>query len=287
MSTTAEAPAVAHSPRAQDGAPAVRPITLGRVVRSEWIKLRSLRSTWAMLGSIVLVLVGFAALAAAVSAGSVSAPSGDGRASFDSSDPLRTVLTGAEFGILLLAVMGVLAGAREYASRMITTTVAAVPRRWQVVVAKVIVLAAVVIPTALVSTFGAYGVGTAVLSANDAETVSLADADVLTSVAGMAAYMTAIAVLGLAIGILLRSIASSIAVVVAGVMILPNLAGALLPDSWDSVLKFLPEQSAASFTVLGSGNDPTLGGAAGAAVLVGWVVAGLVAAVAAILRRDV
>jgi ABC-2 type transport system permease protein len=46
--------------------------TLGRAIRSEWIKLRTLRSTWIGMGALVLVLVGLGAIAAAVSTGSVT-----------------------------------------------------------------------------------------------------------------------------------------------------------------------------------------------------------------------
>ena len=89
-----------------------------------------------------------------------------------------------------------------------------------------------VVPTALVGVLGAYAAGMGILSANDAATVSLTDDGVLTSLLGMAGYITAIALLGLGLGILLRSVAGSIGAVVGGIMILPNIA-ALLPDSWD------------------------------------------------------
>ena len=127
---------------------------------------------------------------------------------------------------------------------MIAATVAAVPRRWQVVVAKTVALAGVVVPTAMVGVLGAYGAGMGILSANGAPTVSLTDDGVLTSLLGMAGYITAIALLGLGLGILLRSVAGSIGAVVGGILILPNLAGALLPDSWDTILRFLPSSAA-------------------------------------------
>ena len=80
---------------------------------------------------------------------------------FGNSDPLSTVLTGADFAVLLVGVLGALAGAREYGSRMISATIAAVPRRWQVVVSKVVVLTGVVLPTALIGVLAAFGVGMA------------------------------------------------------------------------------------------------------------------------------
>ena len=69
--------------------------------------------------------------------------------------------------MLLVGVLGALAGAREYGSRMITVTIAAVPRRWQVVVAKAVVLTGVVLPTALIGVLAAFGVGMGILSAGD------------------------------------------------------------------------------------------------------------------------
>ena len=163
-----------------------------------------------------------------------------GGGGFGSGDPLSTVLTGADFAVLLVGVLGALTGASEYGSRMILATIAAVPRRWQIVVSKVIVLTVVVLPTALIGVLAAFGVGMGILSAGDGATVALTDDGVLRSVLGMAGYLTAIALIGLGLGILLRSAAGSIGVLIGGVIVLPTLAAALLPASLDSVLKFLP-----------------------------------------------
>ena len=172
--------------------------TLGRAIRSEWVKLRTLRSTWIGMGAVVFLLVGLGAIAAAVSTGSVTTPEEGG--GFGNGDPLSTVLLGADFAVLLVGVLGALAGAREYGSRMIMATIAAVPRRWQVVVSKVIVLTVVVLPTALIGVLAAFGVGMGILSAGDGATVALTDDGVLRSVLGMAGYLTAIALMGLGLG---------------------------------------------------------------------------------------
>jgi ABC-2 type transport system permease protein len=261
--------------------------TLGRAIHSEWIKIRSLRSTWIGMAAAAIIMIGFGAIAAASSTGSVAGP-GDGDGPFGSGgDPLATVLTGATFAVLLIGVLASLGGAREFGSRMITATVASVPRRWQVVVAKAVALAAVVIPTAMIATLGSYGVGMGILSAGDAPTVSLTDDGVLTSLLGMIGYLTAIALIGLGMGILLRSVAGSIGVVVGGILILPNIAGALLPDSWDTLLQYLPSSAAAAITKVESAGGSTLSAGAGAAVLAAWVLAALGAAVLTMRRRDV
>ncbi|MFC3895204.1 ABC transporter permease [Lentzea rhizosphaerae] len=262
--------------------------TLGRAIRAEWIKIRSLRGTWIGMAAAAVVMIGFGAIASAVSSGSIASPDGgDGPGPFGDTGPLSTVLTGSTFAVLLIGVLGSLAGAREYGSRMIVATVASVPRRWQVVVAKTVALAFVVVPTALVAVIGAYSAGMGILSANGAATVSLNDDGVLTSLLGMVGYLAAIALLGLGMGVLLRNVAGTIGVVVGGIMILPNIAGALLPDSWDTALRFLPSSAASAFTEVGAAGGSTLSAGAGVAVLAAWVVAALVAAMATMHRRDV
>jgi ABC-type transport system involved in multi-copper enzyme maturation permease subunit len=241
------------------------------------------------MAAVVIIMIGFGAIASAVSSGSIATPeNGPGAGGpFGGTDPLSIVLTGANFAVLLIGVLGSLAGAREYGSRMITATVTAVPRRWQVVVAKTVALSAVIVPTVLIAVMGSYGAGMGILSANDAATVSLTDDGVLTSLVGMAGYLTAIALIGLGLGILLRSVAGSIGAVVGGIMILPSIAGALLPDSWDTILRFLPSSAASSFTEVAAAGNSTLGTGAGVAVLIAWVVAALGAAIATMRRRDV
>ncbi|ACU40209.1 ABC transporter permease [Actinosynnema pretiosum subsp. pretiosum] len=264
--------------------------TLWTAIRFEWVKARSLRGTWVGLAVVVLVLVGFSALATSVSVGAVSTPEGapgPGGPFAATSDPLAIALTGANLAVLVLGVLGGMAGAREFGSRMISNSVAAVPRRWQVVLAKAVVFTATSLPAALVGVFGAFWVGMAVLSGGDADVVALGDEGVLRSVLGMAGYVTAIGLLGLGLGVLLRSTAGSIGAVIGGVLVLPAMAGGLLPDDWTSVLRFLPSSAGASFTTVMAAGDTTLGAGAGAAVLVAWVVGVLVAAGVVFGRRDV
>lgn len=258
------------------------PLILGRAIRSEWVKIRTLRSTWIGMGSVVALLVAVGAIASWVSTNQTS--DGDG---FGVGDPLTIALTGADFAVLLVGVLGALAGAREYGSRMITATVTAVPRRWQVVVSKAVALTAVVVVTAAVGVLAAFGAGMALLSAGDGATVALTDNGVLGEMLGMTGYITAIGLLGLGLGVVLRSVAASIGVLVGGIILLPMIAGALLPASWDTVLQYLPSSAAAAFTTVQPAGETVLGSTAGVLILIGWVAAALGAAVVTITRRDV
>jgi len=260
--------------------------SLARVIRFEWVKFRTLRASWGGQALLLALLIGFAALAAAISNNRMGAAP-DRHGPFAGAGPVATVLTGANIGVLVIGVLGCVMGAREYGSRMIASTVAAVPRRWQVVVSKAVVLTGVLLVTTLVGVFGAFFLGMAVLHSGGNTTAALGDPGVLRQVVGMAGYLTAVGLLGMGLGVLLRSVAGSIGALVAGILVLPGLAGALLPASWDPALKYLPSSAAAAFTTVERAGTDVLGTGAGVAVLVAWVLALLVGAVVAISRRDV
>lgn len=287
MSTTISAmPSVGDRPT---GATPVRDQSLATAIHSEWVKLRTLRSTWIGLAATLVVLVGFGAIASAVSTGTVTSPDGDGPGGgpFGGVGPVSTVLMGSTFAVLLVGILGALVGAREYGSRMIAATVAAVPRRWQVLVAKSVVFGLVALVTSLIGVLAAFRLGMGILEDGGVATVTLSDPEVARQVLGMAGYITAVGLIGTGLGVLLRSVAGSIGAVVAGFMVLPPLAGALLPSDWDPVLQYLPSSAGAAFTTIQPAGTEVLGAGAGALVLAGWVAAVLAGALVSITRRDV
>jgi ABC-type transport system involved in multi-copper enzyme maturation permease subunit len=255
-----------------------------RVIRSEWIKQVSLRSVLATTAGLFVVIVGFGLMAALVASGDVSAPTRG--PAFASGDPLSTVLTGAFFAVLIVAVLGVLAGAREYSSGMIRSTFSAVPRRLTVFAAKVATFTALVLPVVALGVRGAYFGGMAVLGRSGSDTVTWGDEGVARAVIGMIGYLWGIGLLGIAFGFLLRSIAGGLAVLLGGLVFIPTLLTALLPDAWDAVLKYLPSNAGAAFTSL-TANESRLPVGEGIAVFSLWVVVGLVAAAIMLRTRDV
>ena len=259
-------------------------LTLARVVRSEWIKLRTLRSTWAMLAAVLLATVGLGAIAAASSTGAVEGP-GDGGGGPGGGDPLSTVLSGSMLAVVLVGVLGVLVGAREYSSGLMRSTLAAVPARLPVLWAKVAAFLLAVVPVAVAGVLAAFAVGTTVLDAGGAPTVSWSDSGTAQVVLGTAAYVIGIGLMGLALGMLLRSTAGAISALLAGVLVLPTLAGALLPDSWDGLLRYLPSNAGAAFTSAVP-VESLLAAGTGALVFVGWIVVALAGAAVALTRRD-
>lgn len=264
--------------------PADAGVRFSRVIRSEFIKLRTLRSTWILLGSMLALFIAFGAIAALASTGQIKDAQGGPPRAFGL-DPVTTVFAGAGFALLIMAVFGVLSGAREYGSGMIRTTLAFVPKRLPVLWAKVLVLVAFVLPVAILAGIGAFYLGMAVLSAAGDATVSLGDSAAQRVLIGTAGYITGMAIIGLALGMAMRSMPGAIATVIGGVLILPALLTALLPESWRSVLKYLPSNAAAPFTEVKVRVD-LLELAPGIAVFVGWVVLSLVVAAWLFARRD-
>jgi ABC-type transport system involved in multi-copper enzyme maturation permease subunit len=210
--------------------------TFADVLRSEWTKLRSVRSTfWALTMTVVLGI----ALGAAISAAAAH-----GYAKFSVSDKLSWDPTGvSQSGMLIaqaaIAVLGVLCISSEYSSGMIRTSLIAVPKRGRVLAAKSLVFAVVTFVVGEVTSFAAFFVGQALISGH-APHAALGDPGVARAVAGGGLYLIALAVLSVAAGALLRHPAAAIACMMAVLFVLPGIAQAL-PDSWrNPVTEFWP-----------------------------------------------
>jgi ABC-type transport system involved in multi-copper enzyme maturation permease subunit len=231
-----------------------------------------------------VVISAFGVLAAVVAAGRAATQGGSARL-LGAPNPLDTVLTGSYFALLIIGVLGALLGAREYSSGMIRLTLTAVPGRLNVLWARVLVFAAVVASAVVLGVLVAYLAGMQVLSSGGRPTVAWSDPGVPRALLGTVGYLIGIGLLGLSLGVLLRSVAASIGVLVGGVLVVPAILGALLPDSWNTALQYLPSNAGNSFTTMNppSGN---LSVGAGAVVFILWVVAAIFAAAVSLRTRD-
>jgi ABC-2 type transport system permease protein len=260
------------------------------VIRSEWIKLRSVRSWLVMIGAAVVVVVGMGALAAAVASGAVTAPArpgggaATGRNPFASTDPTALSLAGVTLAQLIVGVLGVLLISNEYANGSIRNWFGAVPRRLPVLWGKAVVLTVLLAVVMVLACLAAFLLGQAILG--EAKSTTLAADGVLRAVVGSGLYLAGIGLFGIAIGALMRNTAGAIAVVVASLLIIPGLIGLILPDSWNqNVSPYLPSTAGQAFTSVHPA-DTLLSSGAGAAVFVGWLVVLLAGAAVLIRRRD-
>ena len=263
-------------------------VTFPRVALSEWFKFASLRSSWITLAAAVAVVIGLGALAAGVAAGDVQPqrPGGGagGGSGFAGLDPTSLSLTGAALAQIILGILGVLLVSGEYSSGMIRASLAAVPRRLPVLWGKAIVIGAVSLVVAVPASFVAFLLGQRILG--DHVHASLSDPGVLRAVLGTGVYLAAIAVLGVAIGALLRHAAGSIGVMFVLLLVAPGLLGLVLPDTWSkAIVPYLPSNAGASFTSVVPA-DGLLAAGPGAAVLAAWIAVVLGTAAVLLRRRD-
>jgi ABC-2 type transport system permease protein len=240
------------------------------LLRSERTKLTSVRSTWWCAAVYVVVVLGLGWLAAAVTD---RAPRAD--------IAVTVALTGFGIGQLVLVVQGVLAGAGEFTSGMAVASFVTVPRRRRLLAAKVVVLAAA---TAVLSAALAAGCALAARALTVVDGgIPLTDPGVLRALGLQVAFATLVTVLSVALGILLRSVAGAIGIVVGLVLVLPPLLGADGRPLTRAVAEALP--------ALRVGADPFLAGpdawTAGLAVLGAWALAGWAVAAVVLERRDV
>jgi ABC-2 type transport system permease protein len=218
---------------------AFRAATFGDALRSEWTKLRSVRSTFWALAVTVVLGVGLGALISATAAHGYANSSAASKPSWD---PTALSLDGIGIATLAIAVLGVLCISSEYSSGMIRTSLIAVPKRGRVLAAKSTVFAAVTFIVGEATSFTAFFVGQALIGGH-APHAALADPGVARAVVGAGLALAALAVLSVAVGALLRHPAAGIAAMVAVLFVLPAIAQAL-PDSWrNPVTEFWPTQA--------------------------------------------
>jgi ABC-2 type transport system permease protein len=267
-------------PAAGPADPSLRAVLLA-AVRSEWTKLRTVRSTLWTLVFTVVILLGLGALFTALEVARWDRRTPQEVLEFN---PLIYSLAGMNLAQISIGVLGVLVMTAEYSTGAITSTLAATPQRPMLLLAKVIAFAGVVAAVSVGSTVATFLLGQAILGPGHGG-LSITDPGVLRGVLGGATFLVLVGVLGVGLGAALRRTAGAVAVLFGAVLVLPGLV-TLLPGTWDEkVGKLLPgaagEAMAAPEPIAG-----LLSPAMGTVVLVGWASLAWVAGGLCLSRRD-
>jgi ABC-2 type transport system permease protein len=265
--------AAGHSASARIGTP-----TFASVVRSEFTKIRSVRSTYWTLLVLVVVTVGFGALA---SYGATRGPHGP---LFDAT---QRSLGGLYISQLVIGVLGVLVISSEYSTGMIRTTLTTLPRRGLMIAAKALVFAIVAFVTGLITCFASFFLGQAIMSSHHIS-ASLSQPNVLRAVIGGALFLTACGLLAFGLGLLLRHTAGAITTVV-GLLFVVTILVNLLPSSWqDHVDKWMPADAGTQIwsTIPNHGQPALFAPWNGFAVLCGYAAIALIAGLILFRKRD-
>jgi hypothetical protein len=258
-------------------------LTAVRVVRSEWAKLWSLRSTWITLSLGLLVLLAFGTIAA-LQYTTMTESGAQADPDLADATTLTLALFGVPFAMIALGVLGVLAASGEYTTGLIRSTLAAVPTRLPVLWAKAAVYGTVAFVTGTVGAFAAFLIASGLLS-DSSIAMSISDTGVVRSLLGAGVYLGLVGVAGVALGALLRSTAGGISALVGTFMLVPGLMS-LLPASWRTdIAPYLPSNAGESIFALPQA-DGMLGAWAGLLVLVGWTALALGGAAYRLIRSD-
>lgn len=209
-----------------------RNLSFGGIIRSEWIKLRSIRSTWWSYGVFVVLIVGLAAQLS--SALSFDWYDGTPTQAGMQAAGVNAVMVGVEIAALVVAVLGVLVIAGEYGTGMIRSTFTAVPKRVPAIVAKALVFAVVTFVVGAMATAIAIPISVGLLSQNGIG-IRLDDPDYWRALIGGVGYLVMVGLIAFGIGAILRNTTGGIAVALGLVFAAPlalSLVGGAVPQAW-------------------------------------------------------
>src|SRR5579875_3111794 len=213
------------------------------LLRSEWTKLRSVRSTyWTAL----VALLSTVALGAAICARFVTEID-ERKQDVHGFDSTLSSLNGFYLAQVAAGALGVLVISSEYATGMIRATLTAVPQRRAVLLAKAIVFAGATFVAGEIMSFTAFGVGQAILGHAHSPLApqivvgrSLTDPGAFRAVFGAGLYLTAVGLLGFGLGALLRHTAGALSALFGLLFAVVALVD-LLPTSWrNDIINYLP-----------------------------------------------
>lgn len=223
--------------------------TFAGVVRGEWIKLLSLRSTWWALASTTAVIT----LVALAAAASLNAMADDPALApgIEQMHGAEVISSGFHFGMLTIAVLGALLITGEYATGMIRSTFAAVPTRIPVLAAKALTLVVLTAAVTLVSVTLSYFVTMPQLSQYDL-VPALDDPGTWRVFGGTLYSLIAAALFSLGIGTLLRSTAASVTAALTVLLLLPGILSFIRLDWVETIVSYLPLPASSALLTTGA-----------------------------------
>ena len=291
--------AATHSTEGGRGIATGSGLTFAGVLHSEWIKLRTLRSTLWCYVLIVLLTVGLALLIAAAEGstrpGAAATTPVTLSAAAQQAAWIRDATLGINFSQLVVAVLGALVITGEYGTGMIRSSFAAVPARLSVVIAKALVFGVSTFVVSLFSLVVAAFVILPVLSGHDI-TPDVGDGAAWLALIGGAGYLALVGVIALGIGLLVRSSAAGIAASVGLLLVVPiilRVVASVTSAVWPgNVASFLPSEAGGTLYAYpvtapaAASGVVVLDSWASLAVLVGWAVVVLVIGCVLVKRRD-
>jgi len=254
------------------------------IIRSEWVKFWSLRSSWYSLAITVVGIIGLDCLFAYGAVTAVQRAESLHRALPSDFNAVDLAMRGYLLAQLVVGVLGVLVVSGEYGTGMIRSSLAAAPKRLPVLIGKAVVFAVITFVLTTVTTFLAYFPVQPILHSAGLG-YSLSDPGVIRAIFGIGGYLTAIGLIGMGLAWILRHTAAAVAALLGLILVIPPLTG-LLPSDWQPhITPYLPSEAGTQLAMA----HPDPGGLAGGTALVTvvvWIAVAIVGGAILLKRRD-
>jgi ABC-2 type transport system permease protein len=246
-------------------------------LRAERIKLTTVRSTWWTLFAFAVIGIGGTVLLCALNAEWLASPEAD-------EAPGSFITGGLMLSPVCAVVHGTLAVSSEYGTGMMRSTHAATPVRGRVLVAKAVVVAAILFVLGTATALLGYVGGNYFL---DREGIGLAlEGDVARSMYGYGLFMAGLGLLSVAVAFILRHTALALSLVLALVFVLNNLVLLIPGETGQWVTKLMPSNAGMVIATPVPFNPFLLDAWPSFAVFAGEVAALLLVAWVVLRRRD-
>ncbi|WP_188188620.1 ABC transporter permease subunit [Nonomuraea sp. SYSU D8015] len=242
------------------------------IFRSEWTKIRSVRSTVWTLAVTAVLMVGLGALVSAAAKGSTDEAIPAGQAAVLS-------LSGVMFAQLGMATLGVLVISSEYRTGGIRTSLMAVPQRMRLLTGKLVVFVGTALVVSVLASAAALVVGLAIT-----RPASIEVGQVMEPLAGAGLYLTACGVFGLGLGTMIRHTPGALVSAIALMLVLPQVMNQI-PGKWAQTAAEYFTTNAGMLVVL-PGRDGSLGPWSGFGVYLAWIAVAVIAGAVLMQRRD-
>jgi len=217
-------------------------VAFAHTVHAEWIKFRSLRSTWYTVAGFLVAGLGLAYLTMGAAGQEYADATPADRMEWD---PAALSLRSFILAQFIIGVLGILIVTSEYATGLLQTTMSATPRRGRLLAAKVAIVAAVAVVAGQGLMFAAFLIGQARLAALDVPNAALGDPGVLNAVVAGGLYLSVIALLAVGLGAILRATAGALATLVGIVFLVPGLGG-VFPSWMTGLFDYWPTMGGAA-----------------------------------------
>ena len=253
----------------------------GRLLRSEWTKIWSVRSTAWSLAILVIGGIGLSALIAGVMAAHWSTLSAADRQAVTVKGVFGPGLT---FAQLPLSVLGVLLITSEYTTGMIRSSLLAVPRRTPMLAAKAAVFGAIAFAAGELLAFVSFPIAQAMIGRRMPE--SLGDPATLRAAFGAGLYLAVLGLFSLAVGVMVRHTAAAITAIVVIFVVFGDLSQLLPGTVGKHINAYMPANAGILVTHTRHQAADLLSSWQGFGVLVLWTVVLLAGAGFLLGRRD-